>query len=118
MTVRTMPEIQQTLPGRTTPYRLFTVEHCDWEDFAPAGLARPPVVTLAPWGTSYTQEMDENWERTGMVEMHVYDVRSVPGETVKHPLYGTTYPTQEQATRAAWEAGVLAFMVYVTPTYA
>lgn len=109
MTTRTLPEIRQTLPGRSRPYRLYTVEHVDFDTF----LGAHNLVVCGPWGVSYQQEMDENWNRTGLTEMRVYDVRSIPGETVKHALYGTTYPTQEDASRAAFEAGVLAFMVYL-----
>lgn len=105
----TLPEIRQTLPGRSRPYRLYTVDHVAFDTFY--GVHN--MVTLDRWGVSYHQEMDENWKSTGMVELRVYDVRSVPGETVKHPLYGTTYYSDVAARRAAFDAGVLAFMVYV-----
>lgn len=109
MTTRSLPEIRQTLPGRSRPYRLYTVDHVDFDTFY--GLHS--LVTCDRWGVSYQQEMDENWNRTGMIELRVYDVRSTPGETEKHALYGTTYLSEIAARRAAFEAGVLAFMVYL-----
>jgi hypothetical protein len=109
MTTDTLPEIRQTLPGRSRPYRLFTVEHCAWGDY-PSNR----TVTCDRWGVSYSQQYDENWERTGLVELRVYDVSRMPEEDIEyHALHGTTYATSEDAKRAAFEAGVLAYMVYV-----
>lgn len=104
----TLPDLQQTLPGRSRPYRLFTREHVDFDTF----YGIHGLVTRDRWGVSYSQPMDENWKRTGEIEIHVYDVRSTPGETEKHPLYGTRYLSEVAARRAAFDAGVLAFMVY------
>lgn len=103
MASRTLPDLQQTLPGRSRPYRLFTVDHCDWEDFAPER-----VVVNDRWGVSYRH----TYGRDGWV-LSVYDVSGMPEEGIEyHALNGTEYDSKEEASRAAWEAGVLAFMIY------
>lgn len=104
----TLPDLQQTLPGRSREYRLFTRDHVAFDTFY--GIHN--LVTCDRWGVSYSQELDPDWKRTGKTELRVYDVRSTPGETEKHALYGTTYLSEVAARRAAFDAGVLAFMVY------
>lgn len=110
MTITSHPEIKQTLPGRSNPYRLYTVEHCDWEDFA----GKASTVTSTRWGVSYSHTYGEDgWT------LQVYDVSNMSEEGVEHhEIHGQVFDTQAEATRAAWEAGVLAFMVYLSPTEA
>lgn len=103
MTIRNHPPIQQTLPGRSREYRLYTVADCDYGDF------QASTVTVGNWGVSYQSTYGEEGHT-----LHIYDcvlLRS-QSEDYKHPLYGTVYPTQEDANRAAFEAGCLAYMVY------
>jgi hypothetical protein len=98
-TMTAKPDLQQTLPGRSRAYRLYGQEYVEFDAF----FGTHPLVVQAPWGVSYTQELGENYQRTGKIEMHVYDVRTEQGVTIKHPLYGTTYDTDEAARRAAFE---------------
>jgi hypothetical protein len=109
MTIRIVPTIRQTLAGRSNPYRLYTIEHCDWEDFA--GKATPVVSTR--WGVSYSKTYGEDgWT------LQVYDVKNIEEGVEHHEIHGQVFDTKEEATHAAFEAGVLAFMVYLSPTEA
>lgn len=104
MTIRNHPEVKQTLPGRSRPYRLYTVEDVDYADFA----GKASTVTNTRWGVSYAHTYGEDgWT------LNVYDVSNLPEEGIEyHALNGTRYAEKEDANRAAFEAGVLAFMVY------
>jgi hypothetical protein len=101
----TLPPLQQTLPGRSREYRLFNREFVDYDDLA--GLHSR--VTTDGWGVSYTSVYGEG----DRVTLHIYDTAKLhAGGDYKHPLYGTTYDTLEDASRAAFDVGALAFMVY------
>ncbi len=103
MTIRNHPPIQQTLPGRSREYRLYTVADCDYGDF------QASTVTCTRWGVSYSHQYG-----TDVHVLQVYDVSNMSEEGVEHhEVHGQEFSTQAEANRAAFEAGVLAFMVYV-----
>ena len=100
MTIRSLPEVRQTLPGRSRPYRLFTREHCDFADFP----ARRTVV-VDGWGVSYSHTYgEEGWE------LRAY---RAPYTGEHHDLHGSYWAEQDYAKQAAFQAGLLAFMIYV-----
>ena len=105
MTVRNHPEVKQTLPGRSRKYRLYTSQDCDWGDFDAS------LVTCSPWGVSYSEVYGEDF-----VTLKVYDVSGMPEtDIVYHEVNGTTHTTRNDASRLAFEHGLLAYMVYETP---
>lgn len=49
----------------------------------------------------------------GMITLNVFRYASATSrECERHPLDGTRYPSKEDADRAAYDAGLLAYMVY------
>jgi hypothetical protein len=107
----TLPPLQHP-GGLHGGYRLFNVNDLPWEDrglvSAEAVEGRGIVVTDG-WGTSQTTGGDLD----GKVKLNAYRVPIDPEDGLdRHELDGTVYDTRLEATRAAYEAGITAFMVY------
>lgn len=98
-------------------YRLWTAEHgLDFDAVPHNRDGGPSKATLNGWITS-TSALDWVMSSASVVAaddgMHTLDVwRGDPANPERHPLDGTKYPTQDDADRAAYNAGVTAFMVY------
>lgn len=107
MTVRSKPELVDRGPLFRGGYRLYDRTHCDFDDF-PAWPEGPGTVVHAGWGVSYSMPNSEHPK----VVLHAYKFEGEEEGFAKHELDGTEYDTKEDATRAAFEAGLLAFMVY------
>ena len=98
-----VPEVRQSIPGRSRPYRLYTVDHIEFDTL----YGQHPIVVTEGWGCSYSNVAGESeWE------LRVYRV-PVGEDYDQHPLYRTRYLSEVAAKRAAFEAGITAFMVYV-----
>ncbi len=105
MTIRNHPDVQQTIPGKSREYRLYTIEDCDYGDF------NDSLVTCTPWGVSYSLIYGQDG-----CTLKVYDVSGMPEEGVAyHEVDGTHHDTQKDAQRLAFEHGLLAYMVYEHP---
>lgn len=115
----TLPPLQGG--GFRGGYRLFNVRDLPWDErtrvLARAEDGRGTCV-IDGWGVSYTT--GQTWE--GGNPGRAADIAGVRLSAYKwegpeegfelHELNGTTYSTKAEATRAAYEAGLLAFMVY------
>lgn len=96
-------------------YRLFGRDHISFDD----GTARGwHTVTSSEW-TFSTSQLDRLFSSKairdaddGKVTLHSYKMTLQPGPGDKHPLDGTKYDTIGDARRAAFDAGLLSFMVY------
>lgn len=114
---------RETLPPLQHPgglhggYRLFNVHDVTWElgcTLSPRNADGRGTVVIDGWGVSYSTG---SWERRpgdgdGAVRLNAYKYHGPEEGFENHELYGTTYDTQVEASRAAFEAGLLAFMVY------
>lgn len=88
-------------------YRLYTVDVLPFDAVPTWAGGGPALVAHTSWGVS---------QSTGAhIEGARLNVYRYPGQTgwgERHPLDGTLYPDCDQAHRAAYEAGALAFMIY------
>lgn len=107
-TARTLPALHDDGFKYAKPYRLFTAaDGYDYDEFPHASL-----VTTRGSHTSYSSlsrlfsSPSVVAADDGLVTLHA----SVNDEP--HPLDGTKYPDHESARRAAYDAGLLARMVY------
>lgn len=105
-------------------YRIWTVNEVPYGRFptyADHGPSAVPMVTHTEWGVSYPRlcrvlsppsvvAADD-----GKIELSISRIVEKPGnyDVIRHPLDGTKYDTDSDAQRAAYEAGVVAYMVYV-----
>lgn len=113
------PELQGEDWGWTDGrYRLYTVDHVPF-DFFPEYPEGPASVVHTTWCKS-TSRLDRFFSSPsvvaaddGLVTLNVYRFSGPTDRTgERHPLDGTKYATTRDADRAAYEAGVTAFMVY------
>lgn len=99
-------------------YRLITVADAPFGTFPPYSEGGPSKVTATSWGTSQSSlcrilSSDSIVEKDdGKITLNVYGRDPETGEFVKHPLDGTKYATSREADEAAYNAGLLAIMVY------
>jgi len=106
------PEVRQTVPS-SRPYRLWDIAHTTWAD-RPAGT----LVAHDGWGVSYSM-LDVTFSSREVVAeddlkvtLRLYRTDDGGGSFTYHDLHNTKYDTQDEAQRAAFEAGALAVMVY------
>ncbi len=109
MTATTPPVEGQIFPtGYDGRYRLYTIAHLPFDALPSYAEGGPAKVVLDPWDVSTTSPTEGEG---GRVTLNVYPATSrQTGE--RHPLDGTRYDDREDADRAAYDAGLLAFMVY------
>lgn len=121
MFIETVPAMHGEIHeyGYDGRYRLYTVDHLPFDALPSYGDGGPAKVVLDPWGTStsslcgFMSSPSVAAADDGMVTLNVYRVDSPASQPmVRHPLDGTRYATTRDADRAAYEAGVTAFMVY------
>lgn len=102
------------------PYRLWTVEHIEFDALPAYRDGGPAMVTVTPWYVS-TSSLCPVFSSPsvvaaddGMVTLNIHRVcHELPGYVTEgHVLDGTKYPTDREANRAAFRGGCLAFMVY------
>lgn len=118
-----LPPIQSgvSFDGYDGRYRIWTVNEVPWGRF-PSWPEGPPTVAHTEWGVSYPRLC--RWLSSpevvaaddGMVELSVSRLqRNDDGRTeiIRHPLNGSKYATDDDAQRAAYEAGLTAYMLYV-----
>lgn len=99
-------------------YEFFTAEDTPFED--KVDLPESALVTTDDWCVSYTSldrvlsapEVVAEDDGKVMLRIHRPFGGYGPGGD-KHPLYGTKYDTRRDASKAAYEAGALKFMVKV-----
>jgi hypothetical protein len=99
-------------------YRLWTVSDVPFDFFPSRKKGGPNFTVHTKWRKSLTTTYDsityEN--QIGGVELNISrfdDMTLKTPQRIAHPLDGTEWETEEEADRAAYEAGVIAFMVYV-----
>lgn len=110
------PELQGFSKERQ--YRLYTVEHVPFETFPAYAEGGPATTAHTEWSVSgsYLNRALSSPSVVaaddGLYTLHVYRFEGSVTASIKHELDGTKYATDREATKAAYEAGVLAFMVY------
>lgn len=100
-------------------YRVYTVAHLPFEALPAYADGGPATVALGVWGVS-TSSLCRAFSSPsvaaaddGMHTLSVYRFATPGGADIeRHALDGTTYATGRDASRAAYEAGLLGFMVY------
>jgi hypothetical protein len=96
-------------------YRLYTVADVPFDAFPQYADGGPSMVVNTEYGVSYSSTCKVLSSPgvvaadDGLVTLNAY---ASPYTGEKHALDGTKYATQTDARRAAYEAGLLAFMVY------
>lgn len=85
-------------------YRIFHIDHLSYDQ---AQTMRGAFVASTEWGVSYTLGAHID----GAI-LNVHRVTFNPLVVTKHDLDGGTYPSRDDASRAAYEAGLLGYMVY------
>jgi len=103
-------------------YRIWTVNDIPFDRLATNEYDRPGMVTHTEWGVSYPRmrrvlsSPEVVAADDGKIELSISRIEHKPEggcDIIKHPLDGTRYDTDRDVSRAAYEAGVIAFMVYV-----
>jgi hypothetical protein len=88
--------------------RLWTVNEVPYGRFPTFADGGPATVCYGDWNVSYRTN-------DGKPTIKVFKVISQsPYQSERHPLDGTEYDTFDDAQRVAYEAGVIAYLVYVT----
>lgn len=112
-----MPELRGSVTGDYDGrYRLYTVAEVPFGTF-PEYPSGPGRVVIDGWHMS-TSSLSRAFSSPSVVTaddgMHTLSLsrHDETGERMRHELDGTKYPTSEGASRAAYEAGCLAYMVY------
>lgn len=106
-----LPEMTGDVYGAGTPHefdgraRFYTVEHLPFDAMPARG--GPYLAGLDRWAVSYSQS-----HRTGMWTLSVVRLEGRDVKIVRHELCDTTWPTGSDAQEAAYNAGVVGFMVY------
>lgn len=104
----------------STCCRKWTVEHVPYGTFPAYADGGPPTVAHTEWAVSYPRLSP--WSSPEViaaddvkVELSVHRVvrRGDGYDVVHHPISGTRYDTDDAARRAAYEAGVIAYMVHL-----
>jgi hypothetical protein len=89
-------------------YRCYGIEHVPFDTYPDYWDGGPSIVVRDGWGVSYRSG--------GGIQGYELRAYRVPFPGAKHELHGTRYADQRSATRAAYEAGLLAFLVYEEST--
>lgn len=89
-------------------YRVYGAEHLPFDALPSYRDGGPAKVVRDGWSVSYTTDCGATIDGVRL------SARKHPdeGEREEHPLHHTVYPTQEAASRAAYDAGLLGFFVY------
>lgn len=125
----------QTMTGETPElkgsslhggYRLYTRDELPFDDVPAVIDGGPATVVIDGWGVSYSTNIE--WpggrpnaaETDGRWQLKAYKFEGPEEGFARHEIDGTIYEDRREATRAAYEAGLLAFMVYEDqqPTFA
>jgi len=103
-------------------YRIWTFNEAPYGRFPTYADGGPPIVTHAEWGVSFPRLCKVMSSPSvvaaddGKIELSIRQIKYKPEggcDIIRHPLDGTKYDTDADARRAAYEAGVIAYMVYV-----
>lgn len=114
------PEIQGLL---RKPYRLWTIEHIPFDRLPAYSNGGPARVALDPWSISTSQlcklftssSVIEKARAAGTDNQVTLNAREIfldGRPTRPHALDKTVYSSKRAADRAAYEAGLTAFLVY------
>lgn len=125
-TARVTPATLPALKGDGR-YRVYTVEHLPFDALPAYDEGGPATVRGDEWNVS-TSHLSAAFASPsvvaaddGMYTLSVFKFTHPGGgaDLVRHPLDGTKYATRRDANRAAYEAGLLGFMVYESdaPSY-
>jgi hypothetical protein len=118
----TMPDqVDSLFPSSNGYYRLWTVGNgLDFDALPAYSDGGPPIVTVGGWivSTSTTTRVRYDGGASEDDGMHTLSVwRGDHAKPEQHPLCGTKYLSRRDADRAAYQAGVAAFMVYDRDTF-
>lgn len=111
---RNLPPI---VKGALTEYRLWTVQHIPFDRFE---RGNPPLVVIDDWSISTESGLrlvydgfDPEPLYGGMVQLNAHRIISWnPYQVEYHELHLSRYATRRDAERAAYEAGLMAYMIY------
>lgn len=98
--------MRSTMSGK---YILLTVADVPFDRYAPYERGGPPKVTNTEWSTSRTS----GDRADGRVTLNVHRWDDAACASIKHLLDGTVYDTHRDAERAAYEAGLTAYMLNI-----
>lgn len=90
--------------------RTWTVDHIpDYADLpaVDSGHHHPVLVALDDWSVNWSGDGGD-----GAGTLHVFHNREVGDDKYRHDLDGAHFGTEEEAYAAAWEDGLLGFLVY------
>ncbi len=117
MRITNRPPIEGSYGGG---HRLWTVNELPFDFFPAYADGGPVAVPLHGWNVSYSSlspvlsSASAVADDDGKHTLEIFRVVSYsPYVAERHPLNGNKYEDREEGTRAAYEAGVLALMVYV-----
>jgi hypothetical protein len=98
-------------PSRVT--RRWTVKEVPYGTFPDYADGGPFLVAHGVWSTLTNPVSNSLHDMEGPTRLDIvkFDQNGITGD--KHPLRGSVYPTDVEADRAAYEAGLLAYVVPV-----
>lgn len=123
MQVKSLPQLEGTVQTwRDGRYRIYTVEHIDFDTLPQYRDGGPPMIAINGYNVSYST-LSRMFSSANVIAaddgLHglsifttLYDQDGMYAGSERHELDGTRYATQRDASRAAFEAGALGFMVY------
>lgn len=112
-----------THPDREGIFRYYLREHAPWDYFQPATNPDAPRALLVDAAEQWTvtvlpqlvHDTSGKASATGRRELNVHSTDDDAGDEAAavdtHPLHGTLYDTDDDALRAAYDAGLKAFRV-------
>lgn len=102
-------------PEREGIYRYYTCEHAPWDYFQPALNPDAPQSLCQEaddsHGVAVGPEMVSNGADLVATGRRLLTIYPEDEDAPSHPLDGTTYDTDEDAYRAAYNAGLMVFQV-------
>jgi hypothetical protein len=111
----TMPNLIQSTP-RSRPYRLYTIAHVPYGHFPRYSEGGPAMCTASALWSKSTNSVSlvlSSWGIAAEAAANPLPVTlNLRWRGSSHELDGTRYATQDDADRAAYEAGATAYMVY------
>lgn len=100
--------------GHDGRFRLWKVSDAPFDFFSPYEEGGPGTTAHTAWSVSVTTSYEDPacQAQIGKPTLNIRK-RLMDNSLCRHPLDGTEWETRRDANRAAYEAGVIAFMVHV-----
>lgn len=96
------PDLVPAIGAYARPYRIWTREHCAFEDFPQYRDGGPAMVTVGAYSVSYVTGSGIDG-----VELRIHTIDGAPGFRLV-----ALYATELEARRVAFNLGAIAFMAY------